>query len=166
MTAGTHFAIPIVVAGSFNLFSISKTHQALLSRWHILLIGISGLLPDILTPHIRLQARYDSWSHTAWFLFSFFLLCIILAMCLPARHKAAAHFCWLAALLHILSDMVSGGINFIPPFGRPIGDYYLPFPYWLHLDGITILAAYIMCWYARHRLRQSKSIEQDKLEYG
>jgi len=50
--------------------------------------------------------------------------------------------------------MVSGGVNLMPPFGTPIGDYYFPVRYWLQLDLVTIIAAYLVCWYTRHHQRR------------
>lgn len=154
MTAGTHFALPIVVAGSLSLRRAIRTGEPLLSRWHILLVGISGLLPDIMTPHISLQSRYTSWSHTLWFFLGFLVLCLAVAKWLPSDHRAAAHCCWFAVLLHLLCDMISGGIDLVQPFGSPVGDYYFPVRYWLHLDLATVLGAYLICWYTRHHLKR------------
>ena len=160
MTAGTHLALPIIVAGALNLRRVIETDEPLFSRWHVLLIGIGGLLPDLITPHISLHARYTSWSHTAWFFLCFLVLCLMVAKCLPSRHQAATHFCWAAVLLHILCDMISGGVNLIPPFGHPVGDYYFPVRYWLHLDVVTIIAAYLVCWYRRHRVKKLELIKR------
>lgn len=154
MTIISHISLPILIAGALNLRAVKRSESLPFSRRGMFLIGFCGMLPDLLTPHLSLHARYVSWSHSLWFLAPFLLLCLILAARLAPRHRPVLHFCWIAVLLHLLCDMLSGGLNPLAPFGHPFGDYYLPPLYWLHLDLFLLLAAYGVCWYARYTLKR------------
>ncbi len=156
MTVVTHFAVPVIVAGLFDLGSVKRLGKPLFSRWQMAGIGFCGILPDLLTPHLSLNARYTSWSHTLWFFAAFTLLVTILANVLNRHHRPVLYMCILAVFLHLLCDAVSGGLNPVPPFGHPIGGYWFPARYWLHLDMVSLLAAYSVNLYTRRTLTRIK----------
>lgn len=61
----------------------------------------------------------------------------------PGRRRLAALLSF-AYGLHLACDAVSGGITWLAPFSaRIIGDYYVPPRWWIPLDFIFILAAYL-----------------------
>ena len=147
----SHAALPLIAAGLYNIRSVKRNAVPAFHRREIALIGCFGALPDILTPHISLADRYASWSHTAWFFAAILAACLLLAR-RYRDYRTMLTFCWGAVLLHLLCDTITGGVNFLPPFGRPIGDYYIPVKYWLQLDLVTMIGAYFFCWRARHLL--------------
>ena len=60
--------------------------------------------------------------------------------------------CVFAVILHLLCDMVSGGVNLLPGRCRPLGGYYFPARYWLWLDLASLVAAYLVCLRTRRAL--------------
>ncbi len=109
-------------------------------------LAISGALPDMLDPHITLDARYNSWSHTvfAWAGFSSFLF---LAFVRWRGHLAArtAIFGSLAYGLHIVCDLVSGGGRPLLPFvHKPWGGDYVPSWTWGASDLALLLFVYFV----------------------
>ena len=74
MTVVSHFMLPVIVAGLFELRAVTRSGRSLFGRGGLALVGACGTLPDLLTPHLGLQARYCSWSHTLWFLAAALLL--------------------------------------------------------------------------------------------
>lgn len=121
-------------------------------RWDMALVGFCGTLPDLLTPHLGLQARYASWSHTLWFLVATLALGLALDRLLSPRRRAVTMMCVFAVFLHLLCDTVSGGANLIPGLFRPLGGYYFPARYWLWLDLVSLIAAYLVCRRTRRAL--------------
>lgn len=153
MTPLSHAALPIIIAVAVDCRHIARTGAPLVNRWHILAIGISGMLPDVLDPHILLSDRLNSWTHTGWFMGLVTVICLGAARRVPAHHRPAFLLCCMAICLHIVSDLLSGGVALLPPFVGVVGDYYIPVRYWLHIDLVTIVGAYLLCWRSRHLLR-------------
>jgi membrane-bound metal-dependent hydrolase YbcI (DUF457 family) len=149
MTVVSHFALPVIVAGFINLRAVRRSGQPVFGRLDMALIGLCGILPDLLTPHLSLMARYSSWSHTLWFFAAFLSLALALARLLAPRRRMVLRMCVGAVFLHILCDTVSGGVNLVPGLGRPLGDYYVSPRYWLWLDLVALVAAYLVCHCAR-----------------
>lgn len=116
------------------------------SRWRPLtLVRLFGALPDILCPHLGIEARYESWSHSVpvWLLLTAGLAAIAARWprLLPRRLAVLLSF---AYGLHLACDAISGGITWLAPFSAQIvGDYYVPPRWWIPLDFILILAAYL-----------------------
>ena len=54
------------------------------------IVALAGALPDLLTPHLSLAARYASWSHTVFAWAGFNILLIGLGIALRRRGHAAA----------------------------------------------------------------------------
>jgi len=154
MFATTHIALPVIAAQALNLRNFVKCGTPLFTRWQFIAIGICGMLPDIVNPHLGLEARYSSGSHTAWFFFGYSLLSIISAKFLPQRHKLTLHLCWFAVLLHIICDLASGGINPIPPYSGIIGDYWIAPEAWLYTDLFCIITAYVFYVITRNKLKR------------
>ena len=160
MTVVSHFMLPVVVAGLFELRLVRRSGRALFGRRGLALVGFCGTLPDLLTPHLGLSARYASWSHTLWFFAAFMLLGLALARFLAPRHRAVVMMCVFAVFLHLLCDTVSGGVNLAPVFCRPLGGYYVKPRYWLWLDLVSLVAAYLVCRYTRWTLAGMNRVEK------
>jgi membrane-bound metal-dependent hydrolase YbcI (DUF457 family) len=118
------------------------------------LIALSGVLPDILSPHFELEARHEALSHSLTALAAFTVL--VFALCLRrasvAKFKVGA-LCVLAYGGHIYCDLITGGVGLYLPFdGRVVGGIYLPYWAWTATD--FFLMGYI---YFIHRWRPLRS---------
>ena len=136
MYIGSHFAIPVVAATLVDLARLGVRRERLFSNRELLLVGLCGVLPDLLSPHLRLSARLTSWSHTVWFAAGLMPALWLLFRKRPtaARWRMTA-FCWLAAVLHLLADAVSGGIApFYPLTGFRWGWHLVPWRLWGEID--------------------------------
>ena len=120
------------------------------SRWAgragLVAIGLAGALPDILSPHITLEQRMSSWSHglPAWAGVSIvFASASLLSKRRIAPALAAAMS--VAYLLHMFCDAISGGINWLAPFGTlSWGRYWFDPIWWVPLDVVCVLTCYYL----------------------
>jgi hypothetical protein len=139
MTIVSHIIYPIVAAQSANIYRVHSGKPSLFNWKQLLIIGLCGGLPDILSPHVRLADRYESFAHSLWF----FLVAIFLSAMLSIKlhkYQKLICFCLGAITLHLVGDMIAGGINIFAPFGvMIIGKYYILPRYWISLDLIGIL---------------------------
>ena len=113
------------------------------------IVAIAGAMPDLLTPHLSLAARYASYSHTvyAWAGFNVFLVVLGLTV---HRHQLprVLLFASLAYALHLLGDAFSGGIAwFYPVSTEIIGRRLILYQYWFPLDAVLLAAALIVFWW-------------------
>lgn len=135
MYIGSHFAIPVVAATLVDLGRLVAGRNRLFSNRELLLVGFCGVLPDFLSPHLRLSARLTSWSHTVWFAVGLLPVLWFLFRKRSAGPLRMTAFCWIAAVLHLLGDAVSGGIApFYPLTGFRWGWYLVPWPLWGEID--------------------------------
>ena len=79
MNTVTHALAPVLLAS----FAAKKSVGFV--RKEIIMIGIAGALPDLLNPHLSLEARMHSWSHGLPFWLFLSLLLLVLSR-LPQRH--------------------------------------------------------------------------------
>ncbi len=140
MFIGTHAMLPVVIATAADIVCTAKSQKRAFSisdRWAF---GLCGILPDILTPHIGLHSRLTSFSHTLWFVFAALPVLLILSYLWHRRHfMRFALFCWLAVTLHLLCDMISGGIAPLYPLSAKVFSFYRILPkFWIPLDVLTI----------------------------
>jgi len=86
MNVLTHALLPAVLAAP--LLPQTSRRAFYLSGG---IVAIAGALPDLLTPHLSLAARYASYSHTvfAWAGFNVFLVVLGLTV---HRHRLPRHF--------------------------------------------------------------------------
>ena len=64
MLIGTHALLPVCAGLLIENAALAKGRGHFFPPWSLPLIGFFGALPDLCTPHISLEARYSSWSHT------------------------------------------------------------------------------------------------------
>ncbi len=149
MNVISHIVYPVVFAQSVNVY---RTHKAKSSLFHwkqLLLIGLCGGLPDILHPHLALGARYNSFTHSLWFLLVALIAAFFLAWKFKS-YKRLIYVCWFAVLFHLFCDMIAGGINLLAPFGEmTVGRHYIPFNLWVPLDIVGVLILFIPPLYNR-----------------
>jgi membrane-bound metal-dependent hydrolase YbcI (DUF457 family) len=106
------------------------------------LIGFFGFLPDILSPHISLEARHNSLSHTLWAVLAMALLVPLTGFSIEKGSRLpVAIACWLAYILHLAADAISGGIAWLYPWrDEVVGRDFIPAVDWIWYDaGFIIL---------------------------
>jgi hypothetical protein len=140
MFIGAHAMLPVVIATATDMAFTAKFREKAFSvsdRWAF---GFCGILPDILSPHIGLHSRLTSFSHTLWFVMSMLPVLLILSYLWHRRHfMRFALCCWIAVTLHLLCDMISGGIAPLYPLSaKVIGFYHISPKFWIPLDVLTI----------------------------
>lgn len=132
----THTLLPVCLGLGVESASLAGGRGHVFAPWGLAAIGLFGALPDLCSPHLSLAARYTSWSHTVWFLIGLLPVCAMLATFLSREGRwKTALACWLAALLHLASDAVAGGIAWRYPWSPEIlGAYHIPSSQWLWYD--------------------------------
>jgi membrane-bound metal-dependent hydrolase YbcI (DUF457 family) len=145
MNTITHALLPVIAAALYERsYLVEEQRRLAFSTKRLIVIGIFGAAPDILNPHISLDARYTSWSHGIVFW-------VIITMCLVILHLTRRKvfpihlMAWLSGsyLLHIGCDAISGGIAWNYPFGRSvIGAFYVNPIWWIPLDVLLSILAY------------------------
>jgi hypothetical protein len=151
MNIVSHVLYPVVFAQSANGYAIHNRKPILFNWKHLLLIGLSGGLPDILRPHIYFESRYSSFTHSVWFLLTALFVSLIFAWRFK-RFRTLIWFCFFALSLHLICDAISGGINIFAPFGKMmIGGNYVRTRYWISLDVTALLFFALSCLYNRYR---------------
>lgn len=136
MLIGTHTLLPVCLGLAVENLSLAKGKGHVFPEWALPVIGLFGALPDLCTPHISLEARMASWSHTVWFMAGLIPVCAMVCSFFPKGYRwRVAVALWLASLLHLFADAIAGGIAWLQPW-RPdvIGDYYIHSDYWLWWD--------------------------------
>ncbi|WP_338289342.1 metal-dependent hydrolase [Luteolibacter sp. LG18] len=153
MMAGFHSMMPVTGCLTAEVISLRFRHQRVFPDWTLPLVALFGVLPDICSPHISLEDRHGSFSHTLLFLAVLVPVCGMIVLWFEKGMRLrVAVVMWLAAMLHLAADAVSGGIAWLAPWNEePIGEYYLePFT-WPIYDAVFILAAWLL-WRWRQRL--------------
>lgn len=136
----THALIPVICV------RLAARNTTWFRRWDYVKIGLAGALPDILNPHLTLEARMASWSHglPCWLILSM----IIMVCSILSRRKFPLRLalCMSGAyLLHIACDAISGGVDFLYPFGHfPWGKYWVDASLWIPIDIVCMLLCYLL----------------------
>jgi hypothetical protein len=136
----THGLAPLLLA-----------HACLRGRWslsgrQLAIVGVLGAAPDLINPHLTLEARKASWSHglPAWAVLTVVLVIVSLLWkrrCPPRLAVVGS----LAYLLHLLCDAIAGGINWLSPVGDAFwGEYWFPVVLWTPTDVVLVLTCYFV----------------------
>ena len=148
MNTVTHALLPIIAAGLYERSYAPKSRRrGTLSPKAIALIGIFGAAPDLLNPHLSLQARYASWSHSLYFWLALTVALLLYAAIRPTQRSVWIIVAWLsgAYLLHMACDAISGGIAWAYPFGHQIiGARLVSYRWWTSLDIVCFVTAYFI----------------------
>lgn len=109
-------------------------------------LAFCGMLPDLVDPHLSLDSRHASWSHTLAAYAAFTLLVAIIARKKPLLVEAKfAALLSGAYLAHLVCDVFTGGGAFLLPFSsRVFGDHYLAFETWVFCDLASLAVAYVL----------------------
>ncbi|MEM6884884.1 MAG: metal-dependent hydrolase [Verrucomicrobiota bacterium] len=141
----THALLPVLALSAGSRRTTDKGPN----YWNwkrLLLVALAGALPDLLNPHLSLQARYTSWSHGVPALCAF---CLVLVMIwLIRRHRSQILlFIMLGTAygLHLFCDLISGGLAWQYPLGNHVvGDYYVSARWWVPLDVGSVVLTYLI----------------------
>jgi hypothetical protein len=140
MDVFTHALLPVICTG------LMARKAKWIGRWGLVGIGFAGAFPDLLNPHLSLQARMTSWSHgiPCWLTFT----TVLILYSIITRKGLTTRLALLlsgAYLLHMICDAISGGVNFLYPFGNwTWGDYWVDPSLWVPLDVICVLTCYLL----------------------
>lgn len=160
MMIGTHSLLPVCGCLFANRTAKMVGKPRLFTGSSLCIIGAFGMLPDILAPHFSLEARQSSLSHTVWFL-------IVLATFTPLIGRLARRgsriamgiACWMAAVLHLTVDAISGGIAWLYPWRDDvIGRYFIPPQDWIWYDVAFIVFVWSLYRVIPHYKRKRESI--------
>lgn len=154
----THFSVPF-----YSYFITSRCLNNSSDQNSVLLnstiVGIVGLLPDLLNVHVTLSARHNSFSHTIWLpILIFFVYSIpcVIKETLPRRFIFWFPF---AVLLHLFLDIVSGGVRFFYPSPSIIGKYLIPPHMWVLLD-VFFLSLIVVTYKSCYKKTLAKSTRE------
>lgn len=136
----THALLPVICV------KLAFKTKAWLGRWDYFKIGLAGALPDILNPHLSLEARMAGWSHGLPCWFALTMLIIIYSLLSRGKLSVRLAACMSGAyLLHIACDAISGGVNLLHPLGDfPWGKYWVFPSWWIPLDIICMMLCYLL----------------------
>lgn len=110
------------------------------------IIALSGVLPDLLSPHFELEARHAAFSHsmTAWAIFAVLVFGICLHRAALVKWKIGV-ICILAYGAHIYCDLITGGVGLYLPFNeKVVGNTYLPYWAWTVTDWLLMGYLYVI----------------------
>lgn len=108
-------------------------------------VALAGVLPDLLSPHLTLEARHLSFSHSVAGFWVFLVAIAVIGKVRPAiLDTRLAAMCAVAYGLHILCDMISGGVALAYPASHEIyGGPPLSFWIWVSSDVVLLGYAYV-----------------------
>ncbi len=156
MYLGTHACLPLVAASITDIFRVISNRKPLFSGWQLFFIALAGTLPDLLWPHMSRQARLSSWTHTIWFLIGVLpIIYLVAKKVLKKNLLVFVLFFWLAIVLHVFMDGISGGVSLLYPIYNVFGHYYIPWPLWLKIDLFMMSISFTII-FLRHRIIQIK----------
>ena len=163
MTPISHALIPVCLGSRW----IPKGEGA--PTWRLsLAVALSGVLPDLLNPHLYLDARQGAWSHSlvAWLGFCAVVWAVYLRLG-KREHAPIAGLCMFAYGAHLACDAITGGIGLLLPFSTTVwGRHVLPFWAWTASDvGFTLCAYFIYRWVPlRRRISNPSCLTTDNTD--
>jgi len=154
MNVITHSLLPVTARQCVELRAEKlPDYKQQLYAWAA--IGLFGSLPDILNPHISLGARYNSYSHVWPCTLTVVAICCLYGFLRRKNDTAVvALWCALAYVLHVVGDIVSGGLDFFCT-GQAIGDWWIIPELWPVLDLFFVIAFVLL----HRRIRKRHGLE-------
>lgn len=146
MLIGTHTLMPVCGCLLADNISVAAGRGRVFPTAALWTIAVFGALPDLCTPHISLEERYTSWSHSVWFMACMlFVAGVTGGFFQKGSRLMIATVCWLAAGLHLAADAVSGGIAWKYPWGdEVIGRYWIHPETWIWYDAFFIILTWFL----------------------
>lgn len=142
MLVGTHALLPVAGCLMVDQLRMRIGSERLFQTKELLVIGAFGVLPDLCSPHLSLADRYASWSHNLAFAVGVLLAAAAAGSFFETGRRGMVTLaCWGAAVLHLATDAVSGGIVWLSPWSDEVlGGRYIPYRYWWWSDlGFVVL---------------------------
>jgi hypothetical protein len=152
MTPISHALLPVL----FGRKVISNINGVPVIR-EVLIVSICGAFPDMLSPHLSLDARHASLSHSVFALV--FFACFIGAVSFySSLLRRLGFLCVFAYAAHIFCDLISGGVSLFYPYSFQVfGGGYMPFWFWITSDLALILYLYFVYRWIPLRKKASHS---------
>ncbi len=146
MLAGFHALLPASGCLIADNLSLASGREHVFPRHTAWLVAVFGVLPDVCCPHISLEARCASWSHTVWFMAGLVGIVAMVSMYFEKGYRLrVALVCWVASALHLAADAISGGIAWLYPWRNDvIGSSYIPPDDWMWYDAGFILFTWFL----------------------
>ena len=146
MLIGTHILLPIIPL-AWRRHKLLQEKKCGYKLHEFAVVGLSGALPDLLNPHLSLEARLSSWSHGMPFVG--ILAGLLLLGCIPKASPLTiirASYLLFAYCLHLFCDGISGGIAWLYPFSdMVIGSAFIkPGLLWFASDFLLVITAYVL----------------------
>jgi hypothetical protein len=152
MLIGTHALMPVCGCLLADQISITAGRGRIIPPMALWAVAVFGALPDLCSPHLSLEARHASWSHTVWFMAGLIPVAAMTGCLFEKGYRlVSAVACWIAAALHLAADAISGGIAWLYPWrGDVIGRYYIAPQHWMWFDAGFILVTWFLVRVAPH----------------
>lgn len=166
MMVGTHSLLPVCGCLLADKISIAAGRLRMFSGRNLLAVGFFGFLPDILSPHLSLESRQSSLSHTLWAVMAVALIVgpLVGFTCRKGSRLPVAIACWIAYVLHLAADAISGGIVWLYPWRDDVlGRYWVPAPQWIWYDAGFILLVWAIYRVFPHFSKGSRPPGSDRL---
>jgi len=147
MMVGTHSLLPVCCCLLVDKMARTAGTPRIFTEWNLCLVGLFGFLPDILSPHLSLEARQSSLSHTVWAVGVMALVVVPVGRFCGRKGSrvAVAVACWFAYVLHLAADAISGGIAWLYPWkDEAIGSYLIPSTQWIYYDAGFIVLVWMI----------------------
>ncbi|MDA0812057.1 MAG: metal-dependent hydrolase [Verrucomicrobia bacterium] len=162
----THALAPVVVTNALSALQLTRASTSrLFTNAQLIMIGIAGAAPDLLSPHWKLSARLQSPTHTIWFLLGIYPVCLLVGRWLgQPRPWLIAHCMWLAVLLHLICDALAGGIAWVYPLNQEIlGGQYVPLPLWFLSDaGFFAITVFLQRWVSALEMKRDGELLMER----
>ncbi|MBF0408495.1 MAG: hypothetical protein HQM10_14180 [Candidatus Riflebacteria bacterium] len=134
MLIGTHISLPYITGALATIASKKAGFGKLFTARNLLIASIFGMLPDMLSIHVSQEARHASYTHTIWFILACTSFLPIFGLKPLRRLFPTAVLAVYAVFLHVICDMISGGVPFSGVGNGITGDYYVMPEYWIPMD--------------------------------
>lgn len=146
MLVGTHTLLPVCACLVADNLAIGMGRDRIFPMRSMWAVGFFGILPDVCTPHLSLEDRYASWSHTVWFMAGLIVGAAMAGSFFEKGYRIRVSLaCWFAAALHLAADAVSGGIVWFYPWRTDVvGRYYIPAQHWMWFDAFFVVFAWFL----------------------
>ena len=139
MLIGTHTLSPVVAVAGVQIF------RKMALKWRDLLwIGLAGAAPDLLNPHLSLESRLTSWSHSLVGFVAVIGVAVLICGFTRFLRWRVVGLMALAYLWHLFCDGIAGGIAYLYPFSDAAwGQYWVPAGTWIYFDLVFVLLTYL-----------------------
>jgi len=145
MTPITHALLPALLASPFFTRIWARGFYGSAA-----LVAASGVLPDLLNPHLSLAARFSSWSHNL-FAFGGFTAILLVMLWIKRPRTLSSRLVMLMSLAylgHLFLDGISGGVACLYPVSHHVyGMRLIHWENWVLVDAAVVFLCCIAFWW-------------------